>query len=226
MRVRWLLLFGAIVCCAGISASFLQSTVASSPVDAVNDPDAANQGTSGLIVLSMIDFETLPDNTPVAGGTEITDQYESMGVLFGSMDCASGAAQITTIVDFVTTTGPPNLLAPCGPNPNNGSTMVLTFDPPTTDMSAWVVDDQFPVVVTAFDEGNNVVDQTQSDGSPVCCDQITVSHPGGIARVEMVGGFWAPDQPDGWGIDDLLFETGALPVGLSTWGAIKSLYGF
>lgn len=152
----------------------------------------------------LIDFETFPDGSPVAGGTEIINQYQPVGVTFGSV-CATGATLVTNIINFVTTVSSPNSLVPCGPAPKNGGTMILTFTTPVTDFSVSVVDDQFPVQVTAFNQAGAQVGQTQSDGSNVCCDQVRLASAGGIKVVRMVGGFFSPDQPDGWAIDNLGF---------------------
>ena len=37
-------------------------------------------------------------------------------------------------------------------------------------------------------------------------DRWSITHPGGIARVEMAGGYFGPNTPDGWAIDDLQFQ--------------------
>ena len=172
-----------------------------------------------------IGFETYPNGSPVPGGAEITDDYASplppllAGVTFDSI-CTEGATQVTYVMDNVTTSSSPNSLGPCGPAPYIGDTLILNFDPPVIEMSASIVDDEYPVVVSAYDAGDSLVDQTQSDGVRSTIDQITVSG-SGIKRVEMVGGYKPLGNPDGWGIDDLVFSTeswGPAAVEASTFG--------
>ena len=180
------------------------------------------QATSASSVL--IDFETFPNGTPVACGTEITNQYASLGVLFSSTNTSAGAAMITNILDFVATPSPTTLLAPGGPAPNNGGTLVLEFPGLVSEAGSFFIDDQIPVQVTAFDQTNTVVGMTASDGSNQGFDAWMLAHPPGIARVELAGGFFGANTPDGWGIDDLQFvripEPGAILLALLSVGLL------
>jgi hypothetical protein len=153
----------------------------------------------------LIDFETFPDSTPVPGGTEITNQYQSEGVVFSSVP-SGGASLVTNIIDFVPTTSGSNSLAPGGPAPQNGGTLILDFVVPVTSVGSFFVDDQFPVQVTAFDSLSNIVGTDASDGTIVGFDSWLIASAGGISRVELVGGYFSPTSPDGWAIDDLAFE--------------------
>jgi len=154
-----------------------------------------------------IDFETLPNGNPVAAGTEITNQYASLGVLFESTNTSSGAVQITNVLDVTPTPSSPNYLAPGGPLPNNGGTLVLDFTTLVKEVGSFFIGDAFPVQVTAYDSSNSIVGVVASDGAGSVgpTDDWIILHSQGIARVELAGGFFAPDQPDGWGIDDLRF---------------------
>src|SRR5262245_35127411 len=51
---------------------------------------------------TLIDFETFPNGSAVPGGAQITLQYASWGVIFGSVP-VSGASQVTTIINYVPT---------------------------------------------------------------------------------------------------------------------------
>ena len=153
----------------------------------------------------LIDFETFPDSSPVSAGTEITNQYASLGVIFSSTNTSSGATLMTNIHDFVSTTSPSNFLAPGGPAPNNGGTLLLDFTTLVAEVGSFFIGDQFSVEVTAYDQNNAVVGMAASDGSRLPFDSWQIDYAAGISRVEMVGGFFGPDIPDGWGIDDLSY---------------------
>jgi hypothetical protein len=210
--MEWTWTTGIAVCAAVLGISIPETAIASDPanLDGESPPvpiaQAAALSNASAATFVTIDFETFPDTSPVPGGAVITNQYAPLGVTFDSTNCAPGATQITNVINFVPTTSPPNSLAPCGPAPFNGATLLLWFDPPVSEISAFFVDDQFPVVVTAFDADGNQVDQAQSDGSRRPFDQVVLAFGGGIADVEMVGGFWSfPNAPDGWSIDNLEF---------------------
>ena len=100
-----------------------------------------------------------------------------------------------------------NHLDPGGPAPYNGRILILNFIIPVTDVGSYFIDDQFPIIVNAYDELNNLVGTDSSDGSNSGFDSWHIGYSPGISSVEMVGGYWSyPNSPDGWGIDDLAFS--------------------
>lgn len=169
---------------------------------------AQAQGTT-----TFIDFETFPNGIAVPGGTEITTQYASLGIIFGSVPI-SGATHSTTIVDYVGTTSGRNELGPNGPRPAIGGTLILTFATPVRSVGSFFIDDQKPVVVTAFDASGNIVGRARSDGTEVGFDSWQITDALGISRVEMAGGYFI-GGPDGWGIDDLRFTLIPEPAAVS-----------
>ena len=153
---------------------------------------------------TMIDFETLPGGTAVTGGTDITDQYASWGVTFSS-NPSSYATQVTNIIDTMLTSSGINFLAPGGPAPYHGGTLILEFSVAVVEVGAYFIDDNMPVDVLAYDAGMNIIDTLSSDGNPTGFEAWTITYPNGIARVLMVGKNLDGDLLDGWGIDDLSY---------------------
>ena len=152
-----------------------------------------------------IDFEEYPNGSTVPGGAEITTQYSIWGVIFDSISAPS-ATQVTNILSLNSASGR-NHLDPGGPAPYNGRILILNFIIPVTDVGSYFIDDQFPIIVNAYDELNNLVDTDSSDGSNSGFDSWHIGYSPGISSVEMVGGYWSyPNSPDGWGIDDLAFS--------------------
>ena len=129
----------------------------------------------------LIDFETYPDASPVVSGTEVTNQFASLGVSFGSV-ASPFADQITNIINWVETTSQFNVLAPGGPAPYHGGQLILSFSPPASAVGSYFIDDQIPVEVVAFDINNAVVGVAASDGSPIGFDNWSIAHQAGIAR--------------------------------------------
>lgn len=153
----------------------------------------------------LIDFETYPVGSPVSVGTDITNQFTSWGITFDSLP-PSGASQTTNVIDALPTSSGYNFLAPGGPVPEHGGTLILDFSIPVTEVGSFFIDDQNEVAVTAFDINLDPVTTVYSDGSPEGFDSWSISHPLGISRVELVGGYLWEDGPlDGWGIDDLAY---------------------
>lgn len=151
--------------------------------------------------LTLIDFETLPNGASIANESEITDQYVSRGVVFGSLPLAD-ATQITTVIDYVPTVSGSRMLGPNGPAPNIGGTLVLIFQAPVFSVGSYFIDDQAPVSVIAFGAHDEIVGVASSDGVLNGFDSWSLSRAGGIFRVELTGG-----PTDGWGIDDLWYTT-------------------
>lgn len=148
----------------------------------------------------FIDFETLPNGAEVLGGTEVIDQYAEWGIVFDAVT-QNGAQQTTDIIDFLDTPSAVNMLAPGGPQPFHGGTLILNFTVPVFEAGAFFVDDGFVVDVFAYDASDMVVDTDQSDGNASGFDEWSVSHGAGIVRVELV----SRNIIDGWGIDDLSY---------------------
>lgn len=152
----------------------------------------------------LIDFETFPDSSAVFAGTAITNQFTSWGVTFDSLP-PSGATQVTNVIDALPTSSGNNFLAPGGPAPVNGGTLILDFSIPVIEVGSYFIDDQDEVAVTAFDANLDPVTTVHSDGISTGFDSWSISHASGITRVELVGGYITPSAPDGWGIDDLAY---------------------
>lgn len=171
---------------------------------------------------TRVSFETLPDGAPLAGGVEVTDQFASVGVTFGS-ECSSGATLVTNILDFAATPSGSNSLAPCGPSPNNGGLLTMDFDPPVRLVEVRIVDDQEPIVGTAFDAAGAPVAFASTAGVQGF-EKLQFFAPSGIHRLELQGGFLGA-SPDGWAIDDLTFVRSGptLEVSPLTQGAFGSV---
>jgi hypothetical protein len=133
-----------------------------------------------------------------AVGTNVTSQYAAQGVVFASVP-NPGSNNTATILDF------PffgvRSLGPGGPAPNFGGTLIMSFAPLVTSVGNWVLDDQSPITVTAFNAANVPVGMVVLDGLGSPAEFWSLSHAAGIARVEMV----PANQLDGWAVDDLTF---------------------
>ena len=161
----------------------------------------------------VIDFETFPNGSPVAPGSQVTNEFSPWGVTFDSVR-AAGATQVTTVIAHVPTTSGANSLGPGGPPSNVGGTLILLFNPAVVSVGSAVIDDQFVVEITARDAAGNVVGSTASTVAGGPGDYWSLAHAGGIARVEMSGGFFPGGAPDGWAIDDLTFGQVPEPAGV------------
>jgi hypothetical protein len=170
----------------------------------------------------VIDFETYPNGSPVAPGSQVTNEFSPWGVTFDSVR-AAGAAQVTTVIAHVPATSGANSLGPGGPPSNVGGTLILSFNPAVVSVGSSVIDDQFAVQITARDAAGNVVGSTASTASAAggAPDYWSLAHAGGIARVEMSGGFFPGGAPDGWAIDDLTF--GQVPEPAAGLGLVGAL---
>jgi hypothetical protein len=163
----------------------------------------------------LIDFEAFPDGTTPLNEMEVTTQFASLGVTFGSIHLPE-ASQISTLIGYVPTVSGFNALGPNGVAPNIGGTLILTFATPVTQVGSYFIDDQLPVHVTAFDTMMNIAGTATSDVTSVGFDQWQISSASGISRVEMAGGYFAGNSPDGWLVDDLSFTAvpEPTPIGL------------
>lgn len=184
----------------------------------------------------LIDFETYPDGSQITAGTAITDQFTSWGITFDLVP-PSAATQLTYVSNDLPTVSPNNFLAPGGPKPNLGGTLILNFSTPVIDVGSFFIDDQREVAVTAFDTNLDPVTTVYSDGNPIGFDSWSISHSLGISRVELVGGIlsqlwdWEGNiietTYDAWGIDDLSYTQIPEPASLlllALGGSCSSLF--
>lgn len=184
----------------------------------------------------LIDFETLPDGSLLPAGNEITNQFTSWGVTFDSIP-PNDAFQITSISNALPTTSGNNCLAPGGPAPELGGTLILDFLIPVTEIGSFFIDDHLPIIVTAFDANLDPVMWKYSDSNPANFDSWSIAYPLGITRVTLKGGIIAKwydndgtlirSEYDGWGIDDLSYTQIPEPATLlllAVGGSCSSLF--
>lgn len=172
-------------------------------------------GAAGTVAAPIvINFETLPNGTPLAAGTAISNQFAAWGVTFSSFapfECRTSASAPAA--------SGPNFLAASGANPSGGYEIDLRFDPPARRVGSLFVQDDGYVQVHVFDPQNNYLGTALSDSTSTGFDSWEFSSPAGIGLVAMVGGRTSFQVQDWWGLDNLVYDISGPPLAIAKSGA-------
>jgi hypothetical protein len=134
-----------------------------------------------------INFDTFPDGAPVPEGTRITDQYASVGVIFGIADTSFPPDALViedASADINTFTGMslPNVLTAHGFSPGPGGSLgcawdlKLNFIDPSTQLSATVSSASILVFAQASSPPNTIhLIAIDLDGNIVDQDEFTIT---------------------------------------------------
>ena len=147
---------------------------------------------------TTIDFETLPGGAALATGTRVTNEFQSVGVVFSYLQ-GSG--------DEITNYSPS--YGSIGQSLTHWDDMTLTFSPTVSRVkfTAGAIDEVY--IVTAYDGSNNVVDTATVADDENYVDTTVEVQGAGIARVEI-----NTSPGDGVVIDNLEFDQAAADTDL------------
>jgi len=176
---------------------------------------------------TTLDFDAFAD------GTAITNQFQSLGVVFSS-DAGQPAHVFS---DPAEATSSPNILV----GADNFANLFITFVDPVTGLPN-PASGACAVTMNVISVGVATITVTSRSLAGTPLQSFVLTHPGGppnglgnvdplqftvagIASIDLV--FTTPGPPgvDGVGIDDLSFGLGCpTPTARATWGRIKSHY--
>ena len=171
-------------------------------------------GTANAVI---VDFDTLPGGGVISSGTEITNQYSSLGVTFGAFENNAITPGPFALYDHAALVeNPPsnsgNALFNCPP-PGCGARadiLRISFDNPVNDVS-WFTDSEgvSPITFEAYDAGGVLLETVTAIspyGGTAYTFVLTEFTVDGISRIDML----QPGDNTGWGFDNLSFDNPSL----------------